>query len=75
MTDYFGVQNTQNSGYFEGNVNYEFLPSWTLNLHSGYQNVKNAGDLSFIAYRFGVTKAFEGGWQVSAAGIAVDEKT
>lgn len=75
VTDYFGVQNTQNSGYVEANVNYEFLPSWTLNLHSGYQNVQNAGDLSFTDYRFGVTKAFEGGWQVSAAGIAVDEKT
>lgn len=75
VTDYFGVKNTNNSGYIEGNINYEFLPTWTLNLHAGHQSVKNAGDLSFTDYRFGVTKAFDGGWQVSAAGIAVDENT
>ena len=73
VTDYFGVRNTSNSGYLEGNINYEFLPSWTLNLHAGHQRVENANNLSFNDYRFGVTKTFEGGWQVSAAGIAVKE--
>jgi len=75
VSGYFCVNNTSNSGYIEGNVNYEFLPSWTLNLHAGYQNVRRADDLSFTDYRFGVTKAFEGGWQLSAAGIAVNEET
>jgi len=74
VTDYFGVNDTKNSGYIEANVNYEFLPSWTANLHAGHQNVNNAGCLSFTDYRAGVTKSFEGGWQLSAAGIAIDEK-
>ncbi len=72
VTDYFGLKDTKNSGYIEANVNYEFLPSWTLNLHAGHQNVNNIVGSSFSDFRFGVTKAFEGGWQLSAAGIAVD---
>jgi len=74
VTEYFGVGGTKDSGYIEGNLNYEVLPSWVLNLHAGHQNVVNVGDLSFTQYRAGITKNFDGGWSVSLQGIAIDAK-
>ena len=72
VTDYFGLNNTDGSNYLEGNINYEFLPSWTLNLHAGRQTVENpAKTAGFTDYKVGLTKAFEGGWQVGAAYIDV----
>lgn len=69
VTDFFGVPGTSGSGYVEGNVNYEFAPTWILNLHAGYQHVRGGLDASYEDYRAGITKNFEGGWQVSAAGV------
>ena len=63
---------TKNSGYIEVNANYEVLPSWVLNAHIGHQNVNNLSSCSYTDYRAGVTKNFDGGWQLSAAGITVD---
>jgi len=73
VTDYFGLNNTDGSNYLEGNINYEFLPSWTLNLHAGRQTVENntAKTTGFTDYKVGLTKSFEGGWQVGAAYIDV----
>jgi len=63
---------TKNSGYIELNANYEVLPSWVLNAHVGHQNVNNLSVCSYTDYRGGVTKNFDGGWQVMLAGIVVD---
>ncbi|MBU3693506.1 MAG: hypothetical protein FGM40_01580 [Rhodocyclaceae bacterium] len=72
VTDYFGLNNTEGSNYLEGNINYEFLPSWTLNLHVGRQTVEDpAKTAGFTDYKAGVTKTFESGWQVGAAYIDV----
>ncbi len=72
MTEYFGFAGTEGSGYVEGNVNYEFLPSWVLNLHAGHQRVADLSAASYSDFKFGVTKNLASGWQVSLAGIAVD---
>ncbi len=69
---FFGIPGTEGSGYVELNANYEVLPSWVLNGHVGHQNVDGVSACSYTDYRAGVTKNFEGGWQLSAAGIAVD---
>jgi uncharacterized protein (TIGR02001 family) len=72
VTDYFGLRGTSGSNYLETNVNYEFLPSWTLNLHVGRQTVEDpAKTAGFTDYRAGITKSFDGGWQVGAAYIDV----
>lgn len=71
VTDYFGINKSSGSNYLEGNINYEFMPSWTLNLHVGRQTVEEAKTLGFTDYKAGITKAFEGGWQVGAAYITV----
>jgi hypothetical protein len=63
---------TKGSGYIEFNANYEVLPSWVVNGHVGHQNVNNLSSCSYTDYRGGVTKNFDGGWQLSAAGIAID---
>lgn len=63
---------TKNSGYIEINANYEILPSWVLNAHVGHQNVKGLSSCSYTDYRAGVTKNFDGGWQLSGAAITVD---
>jgi uncharacterized protein (TIGR02001 family) len=74
VSEYFGTAGTEGAGYIEGNVNYEFLPSWVANAHIGHQNVVDFGSLSFTQYRAGLTKNFDGGWSVSLQGIAVDAK-
>ncbi len=63
---------TKNSGYIEVNANYEVLPSWVVNAHVGHQNVNNLSICSYTDYRGGLTKNFDGGWQLSAAGVLVD---
>ena len=69
VTDFFGYAGSSGSGYVEGNINYEFAPTWVLNLHAGYQNVRGGYDASYTDYRAGITKNFDGGWQVSVAGV------
>lgn len=73
LTDFFGLSaknvatgGTSGSGYIEGNINYEFLPSWVLNLHAGHQHVENTPGASYADYWAGITKNFDGGWQASA---------
>lgn len=79
LTDFFGANannyatgDTDGSGYIEGNINYEFLPSWILNLHAGHQHVKNWSDASYSDYKAGLTKKFDGGWEASAAWVDTD---
>lgn len=75
VTDYFGLSkkafgsDSDGSNYLEANVNYEFMPTWIVNLHVGHQKVKNYEDYDFTDWRVGVTKNFDGGWQASLAYI------
>jgi len=69
VTDFFGVGGTSGSGYIEGNVNYEVVPTVVVNLHAGHQHVEGNVGGSYSDFRAGLTKNFEGGWQLSAAGV------
>lgn len=82
VTDNFGLSkksygaDSDGSNYLEANVNYEFMPTWVVNLHVGHQKVKNYEDYNFTDWKVGVTKNFEGGWQAAAAYIDTNaEKT
>ncbi|KQQ33828.1 hypothetical protein ASF61_12365 [Duganella sp. Leaf126] len=54
----FGTPDSKNSGYLDGQFNYDVYDGYTLNLHAGHQNVKNNGALSYSDYKVGVTKDF-----------------
>lgn len=78
LTDWFGANstafpasfsgNSKGTGYLELNVAYEFLPTWTLNVHAAQTKVKGvaagAADPSYNDYSIGVAKTFDGGWSV-----------
>lgn len=81
LTDFFGANadnfargDTDGSGYIEGNVNYEVLPSWIVNLHAGHQHVENFKDASYSDWKAGITKKFDGGWEASAAWVDTNAK-
>ena len=81
LTDWFGGNQTafpgtyssgsKGTGYLEANVAYEFVPTWTLNLHAAQTKVKGvaagAADPSYKDYLVGVTKGFDGGYSVQLA--------
>lgn len=83
LGDYFGFNrkslgsgsDSNGSGYLEANVNWSFLPGWTLNLHAGHQRVAGYGAFSFSDYKVGVTKDFDGGWQLSVAAAGTNADT
>lgn len=83
LGDYFGFNkkslgsgsDSKGSGYLEANVNWSFLPGWTLNLHAGRQRVAGYGAYSFSDYKVGVTKDFDGGWQLSVAAAGTNADT
>lgn len=82
LTDFFGANannyaqgDTDGSGYIEGNVNYEVLPTWIVNLHAGHQHVENLKDASYSDWKVGITKTFDGGWEASAAWVDTNAKT
>ena len=67
-TNLFGTADSKNSGYLDGQFNYDVYDGYVLNLHAGHQNVKNNGPVSYSDYKVGVTKDF-GVFSVSVAGI------
>ncbi|WP_298011079.1 TorF family putative porin [uncultured Aquabacterium sp.] len=74
--DYFGVNeksgyraDSKGSDYIEANINYEFLPGWTANLHAGRQSVKGSSEYNFSDYKVGVSRDLGAGWLASLAWI------
>ena len=82
VTDWFGINkhtgftdDSKGTGYFEFNLAYEFIPTYTVNFHAANTNVKakavdltgSTHSLDYNDYLLGVTKAFDGGWSLSAA--------
>jgi uncharacterized protein (TIGR02001 family) len=57
-TNLFGFADSKNSGYVDGQFNYDVYEGYILNLHAGHQNVKNNGAASYSDYKVGVTKDF-----------------
>ncbi|MDI9237979.1 TorF family putative porin [Lysobacter sp. LF1] len=67
LTDLFGYADSDGSGYLDAAVNWEFVPTWTLNAHAGKQWIESNSDFEYIDWKLGVTKTFEGGFAVALA--------
>ena len=67
LTDLFGYADSDGSGYLDAAVNWEFVPTWTLNVHGGKQWIENNEDFEYTDWKLGVTKSFDGGFAVALA--------
>ncbi len=67
LTDLFGYADSDGSGYLDAAVNWEFVPSWTLNAHAGKQWIENNEAFEYADWKLGVTKAFDGGFSAALA--------
>ncbi|MEO8670787.1 MAG: TorF family putative porin [Tahibacter sp.] len=65
VSNAFGFADSHNSGYLEANLNWEFVPSWTLNAHLGHQRINGLGDASYSDERLGVTHVFGGAYSLA----------
>jgi len=72
-TNLFGFADSKNSGYVDGQFNYDVYDAWMLNAHLGHQNVKHNGASSYTDYKLGVTKDF-GVVTVALAAVYADTK-
>ncbi len=57
---------TKGSYFYEANVSYEVLPSWSLIGQLGHQVIAHSTGLDITYYKAGVSKAFSAGWLASA---------
>ena len=67
LTDLFGYADSDGSGYLDAAVNWEFVPTWTLNAHAGKQWIENNEDFEYVDWKLGVTKSFDGGFAIALA--------
>lgn len=67
LTDTFGFADSEGSDYLDLTVNWEFVPTWTLNAHAGHQRISEFDDGDYTDWKLGVTRAFDHGWSLAAA--------
>lgn len=67
--DFFGITNARGTGYLDLGANPELGGGYTLNLHAGNGRVAGTGNAiwNWRDAKLGVSRAFDGGWSVSAA--------
>jgi uncharacterized protein (TIGR02001 family) len=71
LDDYFGVTDSDGSGYLDLSASYELAPKLMLVGHVGKQEVKNASALDYVDYKVGLTYDLNG-WVLGAAYIDTD---
>jgi uncharacterized protein (TIGR02001 family) len=67
LTDLFGCVDSDGSGYLDLNANWEFAPTWTLNVHGGKQWVENNDVAEYAEWKVGVTKGLANGFSAALA--------
>lgn len=67
LTDLFGYADSDGSGYLDLNANWEFVPTWTLNVHGGKHWIENNEIAEYADWKVGVTKGFANGFSAALA--------
>jgi len=71
LDDYFGVANSDGSGYLDLSASYEIAPKLNLVAHYGNQTVKNNSAADYEDYKIGLTYDLNG-WLLGLAYIDTD---
>jgi uncharacterized protein (TIGR02001 family) len=68
-SEFFGITNARGTGYLDAGANIDLGSGYTLNLHAGDGRVRGAGNdiWNWRDVKVGVTRAFDGGWNVAGA--------
>ena len=74
LTDTFGFADSEGSDYVDLSVNWEFVPSWTLNAHAGHQRISESPSADYSDWKLGVTKGFDHGWSLAIAWFDTNAK-
>lgn len=77
--DYFGIAESENTGYLDLSANYEVVKGLTINAHVGYTNFTNdaknaAGVPDYTDYKLGATYDFGAGLSLSGAMVGANKK-
>jgi uncharacterized protein (TIGR02001 family) len=77
INDTFGVPNSKNSYFLEGNVAYPLpmLPALTLTANVGHQEFKNNGASSYTVWKAGAVYDFGGGFNAGAYAKGTDAES
>lgn len=69
VTPLFGIVDSKNSAYVDAGANLEVAPTYTLNLHVGYQKVSGINDsaATYTDYKLGLSKELQPGLVLSGA--------
>jgi uncharacterized protein (TIGR02001 family) len=71
IDDYFGLANSDGSGYLDLSASYEIAPKLTLVGHVGQQKVKNFDALDYVDYKLGLSYDLNG-WLLGVTYIDTD---
>ena len=71
IDDYFGLANSDGSGYLDLSASYEIAPKLTLVGHIGQQKVKNFDALDYVDYKIGLSYDLNG-WLLGVTYIDTD---
>ena len=71
LDDYFGVANSDGSGYLDLSVSYELAPKLTLSAHYGNQTVENNSAADYEDYKIGLTYDLNG-WMLGLTYVDTD---
>ena len=72
VTDLFGYEDSDGSGYLDASANWNFVPGWALSLHAGKQWIENNRDFQYTDWKLGVTRSFDSGFSITAAYTGTD---
>ena len=71
LDDYFGLANSDGSGYLDLTASFELAPKFALVAHVGQQTVEGYSNLDYVDYKVGVTYDLNG-WILGAAYVDTD---
>lgn len=67
VSDLFGYEDSDGSGYLDISANWQFAPGWTFSAHAGRQSVENNAVAEYADWKLGLARAFDNGVSVALA--------